>query len=212
MVKIAIFNIILLSISLNSGAQSPDYLKEMKENIRVLDSVNNVNSLISIAQQFEKISDSEVKEWLPVYYSAYGLAKAAFEVQDNDTRDKFTDLAIEKTEKALVLAPSESELYTLLGFSYLSKMNTGSTIRAMKYLPKAKQVLNKAKQLNPANPRPYYLLGNIIYFTPKIYGGGKEKAMPLLNEAIDKFNQFKPVSDIMPVWGKKDCLDLINSK
>jgi hypothetical protein len=82
----------------------------------------------------------------------------------------------------------------------------------MKYLPKAKQVLNKAKQLNPANPRPYYLLANIIYFTPKIYGGGKEKALPLLNEAIDKFNKFKPVYDIMPVWGKTDCLDLITDK
>jgi hypothetical protein len=59
-------------------------------------------------------------------------------------RDELTDEAIENIEKALVLSPSESELYTLLGFSYLSKMNTGSTLRAIIYLPKAKQALNKA--------------------------------------------------------------------
>ena len=184
----------------------------MKENIHVMDSVSNTNSIISIAKQFEEISNTEVKEWLPLYYAAYSLLKAAFEVQDNVKSDELTDHAIEKIEKALALEPSESELYALMGYTYISKMNTGSTLTAMKYLPKAKQVLNKAKQLNPANPRPYYLLANIIYFTPKIYGGGKEKALPLLNEAIDKFNKFKPVNDIMPVWGKTDCLGLITDK
>jgi len=184
----------------------------MKENIHVMDSVSNTNSIISIAKQFEEISNTEVKEWLPLYYAAYSLLKAAFEVQDNVKSDELTDHAIEKIEKALVLEPSESELYALMGYAYISKMNAGSTLTAMRYLPKAKQVLNKAKQLNPANPRPYYLLANITYFTPKIYGGGKEKAMPLVNEAIDKFNKLKPVNDIMPVWGKTDCLDLITDK
>lgn len=210
--KNLIFYIVLFPCTLNANAQSTEYLRVMKDNIHVLDSVSNAEALISISMQFEEISNSEVKEWLPLYYAAYGLAKAAFEVQDNNKRDELTDQAIEKIEKALVIAPSESELYTLLGFSYLSKMNTGSTLRAIIYLPKAKQVLNKAKQLNPANPRPCYLLGNITYFTPKIYGGGKEKALPLLNEAIDKFNNFKPVNDIMPAWGKEDCLHLINDK
>jgi tetratricopeptide (TPR) repeat protein len=184
----------------------------MKENIHVLDSVDHYSSILSIAIQFEEISKTEVKEWLPLYYAAYGLLQAAFAVQDNDKRDELTDRAIGMIEKALVLAPAESELYTLMGYAYISKMNTGSTLMDIKYLPKTKQVLNKAEQLNPANPRPYYLNGNITYYTPKIYGGGKEKAMPMLNEALDKFNRFKPVNAIMPVWGKKDCLDLINEK
>jgi tetratricopeptide (TPR) repeat protein len=211
-VKNLSFYIILFSYTLNANAQSQEYLRVMKENIHVLDSVSNSNSIISIAKQFEEISNTEVREWLPLYYAAYGLLKAAFEVQNNDKRDELTDRAIEIIEKALVFAPSESELYALMGFSCISKMNTGSVFRAITYLPKSRQVLNKAKQLNPANPRPYYLLASIIYYTPKIYGGGKEKAMPLLNEALDKFNKFNPVNAIMPIWGRTECLNLITEK
>jgi hypothetical protein len=65
----------------------------MKENIHVLDSVGNTNSIISIAKQFEEISNTEVKEWLPLYYAAYSLLKAAFEVQDNVKSDELTDHA-----------------------------------------------------------------------------------------------------------------------
>jgi tetratricopeptide (TPR) repeat protein len=212
MMKNLVLYIILFSCAINTGAQSPEYLREMKENIHILDSVDRYSSILSIAIQFEEISKTEVKEWLPLYYAAYGLLQAAFAVQDNDKRDELTDRAIGMIEKALVLAPAESELFALMGYAYISKMNTGSTISDIKYLPKAKQVLTRAGQLNPANPRPVYLLGNITYNTPKIYGGGKEKAMPMLNEALEKFNRFKPVNPIMPAWGKKDCLELINEK
>jgi tetratricopeptide (TPR) repeat protein len=211
-VKNLVLYIILFSCAINTGAQSPEYLREMKENIHILDSVDRYSSILSIAIQFEEISKTEVKEWLPLYYAAYGLLQAAFAVQDNDKRDELTDRAIGMIEKALVLAPAESELFALMGYAYISKMNTGSTISDIKYLPKAKHVLTRAGQLNPANPRPVYLLGNITYNTPKIYGGGKEKAMPMLNEALEKFNRFKPVNPIMPAWGKKDCLELINEK
>jgi tetratricopeptide (TPR) repeat protein len=211
-VKNLILYIVLFPCTLNANAQSTEYLRVMKDNIYILDSVSNTNNIISIVKIFEEISNNEVKEWLPIYYAAYGLLKAAFEVQDKNQSDDLTNQAIEKIEKALMLEPSESELYALMGYAYISKMNAGSTLTGMKYLPKTKQVLNKAKQLNPANPRPYYLLANITYFTPKMYGGGKEKALPLLNEAIDKFNKFKPVNNIMPAWGKEDCLHLITDK
>jgi tetratricopeptide (TPR) repeat protein len=181
----------------------------MKKNIKILDSAGNFNTMISLSAQFEKISKTEVKEWLPLYYAAFGLLNAAFDVKDDNKSDELTDHAIELIDKALAISPFESELYALRGYSYISKMSVKSNLRAITYLPMAKQALNKAKELNPVNPRPYYLLANIIYYTPKFYGGGKEKAMPMLKEALDKFNHFKPVNAIMPSWGKDECLDLM---
>jgi hypothetical protein len=45
--------------------------------------------------------------------------------------------------------------------------------------------LNKAKQLNPNNPRLYYLEGAGIFGTPEQFGGGKTKAKPVLQKAVD---------------------------
>ena len=56
-------------------------------------------------------------------------------------------------------------------------------------------------KLDPENPRPYLLKGQSAMYTPPQYGGGKEVALPLLEQAVEKFKSFKPKSSIMPNWG-----------
>ena len=58
------------------------------------------------------------------------------------------------------------------------------------------------KKLNVENPRVYLLEGQDKFYTPEQFGGSKEKAKELFNEALKKYDAFKPASDIDPNWGK----------
>ena len=62
-------------------------------------------------------------------------------------------------------------------------------------------VTGLAQKLNPENPRAKMLEAQGIFYTPEAFGGGKQKALPLIKEALAKFDAFKPSSDIMPNWG-----------
>ena len=62
--------------------------------------------------------------------------------------------------------------------------------------------IEKAKQLDPTNPRPVYLEGQAKFYTPKEFGGGKDLAKPLFEKALSMFDTFKPESELHPLWGK----------
>ena len=53
------------------------------------------------------------------------------------------------------------------------------------------------------NPRPYFLKGQGLKYTPAQFGGGCSTAKPQLQIALDKYATFKPASEISPNWGKK---------
>ena len=72
----------------------------------------------------------------------------------------------------------------------------------MKYGGIANQAIEKAIMLNAENPRAYLQRGISLFYTPEMFGGGKDKAMPVLEMAGKKFAAFKPASSIEPNWGK----------
>jgi cytochrome c-type biogenesis protein CcmH/NrfG len=74
--------------------------------------------------------------------------------------------------------------------------------RYMQYGPVAQQALETAKKLNPENPRAYLLEGQDKFFTPEQYGGSKEEAKKLFEEALKKYEAFKPATAIDPNWGR----------
>jgi len=61
----------------------------------------------------------------------------------------------------------------------------------------------KAMKLDSLNPRPEYLQGVSLYYTPEQFGGGPAPAKRLLERSLQKFNQFVPDNDLMPNWGRE---------
>ncbi len=82
--------------------------------------------------------------------------------------------------------------------------------RWQKYSALATNLLKKAKELNQANPRPDFLIGQSVLYTPESFGGGKDRAMPYFEDSKKKFDEFKPESSISPNWGKKTLMDLLD--
>jgi hypothetical protein len=79
-------------------------------------------------------------------------------------------------------------------------------LRSMKYSQMVTETVAQAKALNPANPRPYLVEANNVYYTPSMFGGGAEAAKPLYEEAKAKYAAFKPANALVPSWGERQLL------
>ena len=82
------------------------------------------------------------------------------------------------------------------------RMAPAEMARYMKYGPEGAQALEAAKKLNPENPRVLLLEAQDKFYTPEQFGGSKTEAKKLFEQAIVKFDAFKPASAIDPSWGK----------
>lgn len=194
--------IILALVTLfNIGFANETYHKAMTESIGQLFRSNTITDYTEVANRFERISQIEKGEWLPIYYSSYAYIMISFLESDQAQKDAYLDQAQKLLDKAFVLAPNESELYMLQGFLYPSRINIDPMARGMLYMEKMNAALNKALELNPDNPRVYYLRATMTYHMPEAYGGGASNALPFYKTAAEKFKIFKPQTDLSPNWG-----------
>lgn len=84
-----------------------------------------------------------------------------------------------------------------------SHMMVNPMQRFQEYGPESASHLDAAIQQDPTNPRPEYLKGQGLKYTPEQFGGGCGKAKPVLQSSLDKFNKFTAASEIHPNWGKQ---------
>lgn len=190
-------------------AQSARFTQAMEKNLETLDSIQEPDALMNKASQFIRIASAETGEWLPSYYAAYCQIMATTRLKGTDKLDEWLDEADKNLEEGLKRKPNESELLTLKAMSSFMRMRVNPMERWQKYGGISQDNLARAKEADPSNPRPWMLQGQSVLFTPEQFGGGKDKAMPILNTAMDKFNAFKPASKIHPNWGKGYCESLL---
>lgn len=191
-------------------AQSEKYKTAMKDKIAALDSSKDMNALKDLSAAFERIGDAEKTQWLPYYYSAISLINAGnmlyvanpSNVEELKKIDPLADKAEQMIDKADALNQNNSEIYAAKKMAATLRMMVDPMSRYMQYGSKAQQALETAKQLNPENPRVYLLQGEDKFYTPEQFGGSKTEAKKLFEEALKKFESFKPASDIDPNWGK----------
>ncbi len=179
------------------------YQKAMSQSIEKLFQATTIHENIEIANQFDRISQLEKTEWLPLYYASYSYIMISFQETDNTKKDAWLDQAQKYLDQAMAIEPNESELYMLQGFLYPSRINIDPMARGMLYMGKMNESLDKALELNPDNPRVYFLRATMTYHMPEAYGGGAAKALPLFKTADEKFRIFKPITDLSPNWGKE---------
>jgi tetratricopeptide (TPR) repeat protein len=190
-------------------AQSSTYSQEMQKGIAMLDTLKTNVGYLNTISHFKQIAIANEKEWLPQYYIAYcNLNMAMKGKQNEETKDEIYDTAIGYATKADVLNPNNSEIYALKGYITFMKMAVYPQQRAMKLIPEANTYIGKAIALNSENPRAYLLKGQNAFYTPEMFGGGKEAAKLILTTASEKFDKFK-ANPLEPNWGKKRCEELL---
>ena len=184
-------------------AQSEKYVAAMKKNISQLDSVMVRGNSAELANNFERIGDAEKTQWLPYYYASYCNILTTYTEKDKSKVDAIADKAQQLINKAEQLAGKEnSETAVVESMIASARLMVDPMSRYMQYGPISSSNIEKAKQLDPTNPRPIYLEGTTKFYTPEAFGGGKEPAKALFTAALVMFDSFKPAGDLYPTWGK----------
>ncbi len=196
---------LILVFLFSIGFANEAYEKTMTGSIEKLFQAKTIPEYVEIGNQFERISNIEKAEWLPLYYASFAYIMISFQEPENAKKDQYLDQAQKYLDQAFTIAPDESELCMLQGFLYPSRITVDPMTRGMDLMPKMNQSLDKALELNPDNPRVYYLRATMTFHMPEAYGGGAAKALPLFEIASEKFNTFKPKTAISPNWGKEIC-------
>lgn len=193
----------LLSITVASFAQSAKYVPAMQSNIAAIDtSFRNPANLLSLANNFERIANSEKNQWLPYYYAAFCQVNYGYFEKDKSKIDGVADKATALIDIADSLAPNNSEISCIKSMIATCHMMVNPMQRYMQYGEDINSNMEKAMEQDPANPRPYMLKGQSLKYAPEQFGGGCATAKPELQKALDKYAAFKPASELHPVWGK----------
>lgn len=201
--------IVLLLLTLSSFAQGDKFTIAMQKGLTQLDSAKTSADYTNAANYFERIATAEKQQWLAQYYTSFcNLHIALTGQQDEETKDALYDKAMEFADKADGLMPNNSEIYALKAYITFMKMAVAPQARAMSMIPKANALADKAIALDATNPRAYLMKGQNLFYTPEMFGGGKDKAQPILLTAKEKFAT-ATVAGLLPKWGKGRCETLL---
>lgn len=193
-----------------SFAQSEKFTAAIKKNLAAMDtSFKNPANLLAVANNFERVGDAEKNQWLPYYYAALCQVNYGFMQQDKDKIDGIADKAASMIAKADSLSPNNSEISCIKSMIASCHMMVNPMQRWQQYGQESSSNMEAAMKQDPNNPRPYFLKGQGLKYTPEQFGGGCKTAKPQLQIALDKYAVFKPVSDISPDWGKQLATNLV---
>ncbi len=208
---------VFLSATDNLQAQD-DAKKQDKYVINMRKAMVNLDSswaspakMRETANQFERLANFKKDDWIPRYY--HGLCQVYLSwMTDAKEREALLKSAQASVKKADSLSANNSEIVALEGYMYQAMIMINPMSNGPVYGPKGAETLQKAMALDPNNPRPHYLLGQNLWFTPAMWGGGPDKGRPHLEKAKALFEAFKPASEFHPNWGEIGCNMILEGK
>lgn len=176
--------------------------------VAALDQAKSSETLQGVANDFERIALAHPKSWHANYYTAYAYTLLAFS-SPKDQIDALCDRAQEYLGNATAIRAENAENHVLAAYLLSARINVNPMFRGASMGSESKTHLTKALELDPANPRALYVRGMGIYHTPSAFGGGKKKAKPYLDRALESFNASKTTQPLEPHWGKAETEQLL---
>jgi hypothetical protein len=210
MKKFIFFLLAAVSLQMTAFSQSDKYVAAMKKNLSLFDSAKTVEDYTKMANTFERIGDAEKTQWLPYYYAGLALSSAGWieTFKDKDANAERINKFCDKAESIATADADKAEILSVRNMAATQQMLVDPSTRFMSYGIAANQALEKALKLDPSNPRLYYLKGMSLFGTPVNYGGGKDKAKPVFEKAVQLYKEAKP-KELYPRWGQKQAEDMI---
>ncbi len=143
---------------------------------------------------------------LLLHYRAYGLYRESM-LREGDgelsaAKERTLRSAIDLLERSAAARPL-AETQALLS-SCLGVLAGTGMVNGMRYGNAASTAGAEARALGPNNPRVALLAGIGAWFTPSMWGGGKDKGYALVQQAIGAFANDQP-SPPLPSWGAAEA-------
>lgn len=207
MKNLILFFVLTVSTYFAAQAQEDRFTTAMTELVGQMQAENPASiDWSAIANKLERIGSAEPAEWLPHYYLCYAklqLAMSAMNQGNAQGVEQFVKASEVHLNTAKELTEMNSELkcmegYVAQGYIWVDPMNNGP-----QYAGAAHAAYAAAIAMDETNPRPHLLRGMLTLFTPEFFGGGAEKAMPILTAASTLYeNESAEAKGILPSWGK----------
>ncbi len=191
-------------ISKPGKSQSVDAL--LTADYSAFESAKTYSQYLSVCNKFKLIAKQNPQNWLTNYYAAWSIAIVSFQESNKDNKDNMLNEADVFFKKIEPMDSTNDEVAILGGLLAQARLSVAPAARHTEYGAIANAYFDKAKKINPDNPRVYFLEGNILFYTPKLMGGGAEKALPLYKKAAELFSEdtgpmLRDISS--PFWGKE---------
>lgn len=185
-----------------STMAQPGYESAMGEALTSFGQAQQADDFIAAANRFEQIGATATKHWEPLYYAAYSQLVAGIMQENPSEKDMFFDKAFGLIESSKGRSADNSEVYALRGYIQYMQMSVDPQNR-LDLMGAAEASIQRAIELDPQNPRPYFIKGQTTFYMPEFYGGGPKAAKPLLEKAMEKFDTFESSGVFAPNWGKQ---------
>lgn len=200
--------IALFTLTAYSGVG--DFNRTMKTNLNELRAYDEKSDYEKLSKSFLNIANDNPDRYEPLYYSAYIDILQSWNIQNSDSKLIVLKRAMESIQKAKELSSENDEILVIEAFCYQAMIMVNPREYGQSYSMKAAQLLKQAQVINSSNPRAQFLLAQNIYYTPKEYGGGKEKALPLFEKSAKLFESQETDNFLNPVWGEYTNKQMIN--
>ncbi|MDQ2772752.1 MAG: hypothetical protein M3Y54_19890 [Bacteroidota bacterium] len=188
-----------------TSAPAPDaYTSTMVATIAEQEAAKTPAERQAVLAKLERAAAAAPTAWEPRYYQARGLMQLGFMADGSEAQDKLFDQAQTALDQARKQPQADAaELNLLQAYIYQGRIMVAPMSRGMVYGGRVAEALGAAKALAPNNPRVYLLLGNNLFYTPEMFGGGADKARPMYEKAKALFATFKPANALSPNWGER---------
>lgn len=209
-IPLVALSLVAMVPSLGQSQQFTGTAKWADSASREIDAANaagDLNRLATAAAMLDRVLTVTPNDPLLLYYRSLALWRSATlytgqKKNDEakralDEADLLLEQATAKAPMADALALRSSAIGMMIGLS-------GNPLSGMTLGPKSSGMLDRAKELEPKNPRVWLISGMSAMFTPKMFGGGTDKAEEDLRKAVTLFETDRPVAPA-PAWGRPDA-------
>jgi tetratricopeptide (TPR) repeat protein len=204
---------VALAIPISLGAQTPaltgtaKWADSASREIEAAHAAGDLARLSNAAAILDRALTVTPNDRLLVYYRSLALYRLAAQYMGRNRNDD-AKKALEEADRLLeeietkapagdALALRGAVLGQLIGLS-------GNPLSGMTLGPKASGLIERAMELEPNNPRVWLVRGISAMFTPKMFGGGTDKAERDLRKAAELFGAER-VAPPAPSWGHADA-------
>ncbi|HDR67568.1 MAG TPA: hypothetical protein ENN61_00805 [Bacteroidaceae bacterium] len=145
--------------------------------------------------QWKLVMDKMEREWnsnkdsellFDLTEAYYGYIAWCISVKKRDMAREFLVKAEKNIELLLASNPSWPDVYSIKGALYGLRVGL-EPLKAPVYGKKSVENNNRAIELGPSGPRGWMERANIEFYKPAIFGGSKNRAVPLYEKAVRLF-------------------------
>jgi tetratricopeptide (TPR) repeat protein len=181
--KVIVLMSLLLLTFLLAGAQKKDisfYQCAFFESYRM----GNMAPWPGLISEMEKEKSKDLNWQIEMTKAMYGLVGYYIGAGDKDQAKVYLDRASESVDKLLEIYPDNAQLHSLSGALYGYKI--GMAFYKAPFLgPKSMYHIDKAIELDPAEPMGYIEKGNSLMYRPSAFGGDKNEALVFYKKALE---------------------------